>query len=84
MANVVLDGADGILLGAETLRGRYPVLTVETIMKICRQAEKVFDHVNHFDHLMQARPPCLVSHGTRAVELQGLKPGRFYIKREPL
>lgn len=58
MANVVLDGADGILLGAETLRGRYPVLTVETIMKICRQAEKVFDHVNHFDHLMQARQPC--------------------------
>ena len=56
MANVVLDGADGILLGAETLRGRYPVLTVDTIMKICRQAEKVFDHVNHFDHLMQARP----------------------------
>ena len=57
MANVVLDGADGILLGAETLRGRFPVLTVDTIMKICRQAETVFDHVNHFDHLMQARPP---------------------------
>ncbi|KAK9828408.1 hypothetical protein WJX81_005360 [Elliptochloris bilobata] len=53
VANVVLDGADGILLGAETLRGKYPVLTVETIMKICRQAEKVFDHVHHFDHLMQ-------------------------------
>lgn len=66
MANVVLDGADGILLGAETLRGRFPVLTVDTIMKICRQAEKVFDHVNHFDHLMQARPPCL-ARGSRVL-----------------
>ncbi len=59
MANVVLDGADGILLGAETLRGRYPVSTVETITKICRQAEKVFDHVHHFDHLMAVRRPCI-------------------------
>ena len=57
MANAVLDGVDGILLGAETLRGRYPVLTVDTITKICRQAEKVFDHVHHFDHLMAVRHP---------------------------
>lgn len=72
VANVVLDGADGILLGAETLRGRFPVLTVDTIMKICRQAEKVFDHVNHFDHLMQARPRLALSQPLTCLAAAGL------------
>ncbi|KAK9905554.1 hypothetical protein WJX75_002050 [Coccomyxa subellipsoidea] len=52
VANAVLDGVDGILLGAETLRGKYPVQTVQTILAICRQAEKAFDHNYHFEHLM--------------------------------
>lgn len=55
MANAVLDGVDGILLGAETLRGKYPVQTVQTILAICRQAEKAFDHNYHFEHLMSVR-----------------------------
>ena len=45
---------DGILLGAETLRGKYAVQTVQTILAICHQAEKAFDHNYHFEHLMQA------------------------------
>jgi pyruvate kinase len=57
VANAVLDGVDGFLLGAETLRGKYPVLTVKTILSICRQAEKVFDHDHHFDHLMRVSGP---------------------------
>ena len=59
VANAVLDGVDGIMLGAETLRGRHPVATVETILHICKQAEKVFDHSSHFEHLMRvsARQP---------------------------
>ena len=66
MANAVLDGVDGILLGAETLRGKYAVQTVQTILAICHQAEKAFDHNYHFEHLMQAcyHPPqllCMVS-----------------------
>jgi len=36
IANAVLDGVDGILLGAETLRGEYPVESVATIAQICR------------------------------------------------
>lgn len=52
MANAVLDGCDAILLGAETLRGKQPVATVETILHICKQAERVFDHRHHFEHLM--------------------------------
>ena len=38
VANGVLDGLDAIVLGAETLRGRYPIETVATIVAICRQA----------------------------------------------
>eukprot|EP00877_Chromochloris_zofingiensis_P009758 jgi/Chrzof1/5035/Cz15g09100.t1_PYK1[v5.2] len=52
VANAVLDGVDGILLGQETLRGEYPIESVQTIVSICRQAEKVFDHHYHFDHLL--------------------------------
>ena len=52
VANAVMDGADAFLLGAETLRGFHPVLTIATILSIARQAEAVFDHTHHFDHLM--------------------------------
>ncbi len=55
VANAVLDGADAMLLGAETLRGKYPVATVRTAVSICRQAEKVFDFKHHFEWLMQVR-----------------------------
>lgn len=51
MANAVLDGADGLLLGAETLRGKYPAITIKTVLAICRQAEEVFDYSGHFECL---------------------------------
>lgn len=51
VANAVLDGADGVLLGAETLRGKYPTITVKTVLAICRQAEEVFDYSGHFECL---------------------------------
>ena len=51
MANAVLDGTDGVLLGAETLRGKYPAITVKTVLAICRQAEEVFDYSGHFEWL---------------------------------
>eukprot|EP00775_Hariotina_reticulata_P009310 gene9310-9475_t len=54
IANAVLDGVDGILLGAETLRGIFPVEVVSTIAQICRVAEGVFDYTTHYDHLMSA------------------------------
>lgn len=52
MANAVLDGVDGIMLGAETLRGSYPVQTVQTVLSIARSAEAVFDYSQHFESLM--------------------------------
>ncbi|XP_020581436.1 pyruvate kinase 1, cytosolic [Phalaenopsis equestris] len=48
VANAVLDGSDAILLGAETLRGLYPVETISTVCKICAEAEKVFNHELYF------------------------------------
>jgi pyruvate kinase len=48
VANAVLDGADAIMLGAETLRGMFAPETVATVRRICRQAEQVFDHENHY------------------------------------
>lgn len=55
VANIVLDGADGFVLGAETLRGKYPVETVTTVMNIGRVAEQQFDGNSHFDYLMEVK-----------------------------
>eukprot|EP01025_Chloroclados_australasicus_P059869 TRINITY_DN7603_c0_g2_i3.p1 TRINITY_DN7603_c0_g2~~TRINITY_DN7603_c0_g2_i3.p1 ORF type:complete len:756 (-),score=102.15 TRINITY_DN7603_c0_g2_i3:382-2541(-) len=55
IANAVLDGVDGLILGAESLRGNYPIQTVETIQRICGQAEEVFDYKSHFELLMEQR-----------------------------
>ncbi len=52
VANAVLDGVDGVLLGAETLRGLYPVDTVQTVIKLCRSAEKYFDYRLHHEDMM--------------------------------
>ncbi|MQL83674.1 hypothetical protein Taro_016158 [Colocasia esculenta] len=53
VANAVLDGTDGILLGAETLRGLYPVDTIKTVGRICAEAESVYNHSVHFKRVVK-------------------------------
>ncbi|GIL69969.1 hypothetical protein Vretimale_10037 [Volvox reticuliferus] len=53
VANLVLDGADGILLGSETFRGKYPVQTVQTVLAICKQSELCFDNQSYYRSLME-------------------------------
>ncbi|KAL5720025.1 pyruvate kinase [Ranunculus cassubicifolius] len=48
IANAVLDGTDGILLGAETLRGLYPIETIKTVGRICAEAERVYNQPLHY------------------------------------
>ncbi|KAG6517121.1 hypothetical protein ZIOFF_020501 [Zingiber officinale] len=44
VANAILDGSDAILLGAETLRGLYPVETISTVGRICYELEDSGNH----------------------------------------
>nr|GEU30240.1 pyruvate kinase 1, cytosolic-like [Tanacetum cinerariifolium] len=53
VANAVLDGCDAILLGAETLRGLYPVETISIVGRICAESEKVFNQDSFFKNTVK-------------------------------
>jgi len=53
VANAVLDGCDGFLLGAETLRGSFPVETVRVVLSIAHEAECVFNSSRYYKRLTQ-------------------------------
>jgi pyruvate kinase len=47
VANAVMDGADAVMLSAETSVGKYPILVVENMSKIIHQVEKSGEDYNY-------------------------------------
>lgn len=65
IANCVLDGTDGFIVGAQTAHGLHVREAVEAIMGISRQAETAFDCVTHSERvammMQMVQSPCVVN-----------------------
>ncbi|MBK7289421.1 MAG: pyruvate kinase [Chitinophagaceae bacterium] len=62
VANAVIEGADAVMLSAETAAGEHPVLVVETMRKIILEVEKSGYNYNREDELVpQPHSPSFLS-----------------------
>jgi pyruvate kinase len=47
IANAVMDGADGLVLSAETAIGSYVLESIDTMRRVAHQAEKNTDYAEY-------------------------------------
>ncbi|GAA0162811.1 kinase [Lithospermum erythrorhizon] len=56
VANAVLDGTDCVMLSGETAAGAYPEVAVQTMAKICIEAENSLNYGEVFKNIMETAP----------------------------